>query len=187
MKVIQKVFNQKDRDFAFLAYIESKNGKLNKIEIINDEYDYEKFIDKIVDIADVDSREDLESSNAKYFEEKEFYFKDTGYSKEYLITEIILVLDNDKLEQIAELVQDRLNDYKITENHKDVDFDFVLKHIDNGNIDLILNFHCDEIKDISTSNEVDMLNELFVETENKKYVSYSGIFYTDGVRKVHSK
>ena len=70
MKVIQKVFNQKDRDFAFLAYIELKNGKLNKIEIINDEYDYEKFIDKIVDIADVDSREDLESSNAKYFEEK---------------------------------------------------------------------------------------------------------------------
>ena len=108
-----------------------------------------------------------------------FYFNDAGDSKEYIITEIILDLDNDKLEQIAELLEDKLDDYKITENHKDVDFDFVLNHIGNGNIDLILNFHCDEIKDISTSNEVDMLNELFVETENKKYVSSSGIFYTD--------
>ena len=160
MKVIQKVLNQENREFAFLAYKELKNGKLNKIEIINDKYDYENFVDKIVDISDVDSSEELETSDAKYFDEKEFYFNDAGSSKEHIITEIILDLDNDKLEQIAELLEDKLNDYKITENHKDVDFDFVLKHIENGNIDLILDFSCEEIKDISISNEADMLNEL---------------------------
>lgn len=162
MKVIQKVLNQENREFAFLAYKELKNGKLNKLEIINDNFDYEKFIDKIVDISDVDSREELENSDAKYFDEKLFYFKDAGSSKEHIITEIILDLDNDKLEQIAELLEDRLNDLKITENYKDVDFDFVLKHIEKGNIKLILNFSCEEIKDISTLNEADMLNELFI-------------------------
>ena len=163
MKVIQKVLNQKNREFAFLAYKELKNGKLSKIEIINDKYDYEKFVDKIVDVSDVDSREELENSDAKYFYEKLFYFNDVGYSKEHIITEIILDLDNDKLEEIAELVQDKLDDYKTTENHKDVDFDFVLKHIENGNIKLILNWDCSEIKDISLDNEVEMLNELFIE------------------------
>lgn len=161
MKVIQKVLNQENREFAFLAYKELKNGKLNKLEIINDNYDYEKFIDKIVDISDVDSRDELENSDAKYFDEKLFYFNDAGSSKEHIITEIILDL-NDKLEEIAELVQDKLDDYKTTENHKDVDFDFVLKHIEKGNIKLILNFSCEEIKDISTLNEADMLNELFI-------------------------
>ena len=66
MKVIQKVLNQEKREFAFLVYKELKNGKLNKIEIINDNYDYEKFVDKIVDISDVDYREELESLDAKY-------------------------------------------------------------------------------------------------------------------------
>lgn len=163
MKVIQKVLNKKAREFAFLAYKELKNGKINSIEIINDEYDYEKFIDKIVNISDVDFREELETSDAKYFDEKLFYFNDAGDSKEYIITEIILDLDNDKLEQISELLEDKLNDYKITENHKDVDFYFVLKHIENGNIDLILDFSCEDIKNISISNGVDMLNELFIE------------------------
>lgn len=163
MKVIQKVLNQENREFAFLAYKELKNGKINKIEIINDKYDYEKFVDKIVDVSDVDSREELENSDAKYFDEKLFYFNDVGYSKEHIVTEIILDLDNDKLEEIAELVQDKLDDYKTTENHKDVDFDFVLKHIENGNIKLILNWDCSEIKDISLDNEVEMLNELFIE------------------------
>ena len=163
MKVIQKVLNQKIREFAFLAYKELKNGKLNKIEIIDGKYDYEKFVDKIVDVSDVDSREELENSDAKYFDEKLFYFNDVGYSKEHIVTEIILDLDNDKLEEIAELVQDKLDDYKTTENHKDVDFDFVLKHIENGNIKLILNWDCSEIKDISLDNEVEMLNELFIE------------------------
>ena len=160
MKVMQKVLNQENREFAFLAYKELKNGKLNKIEIIDGKYDYEKFVDKIVDVSDVDSREELENSDAKYFDEKLFYFNDAGSSKEHIITEIILDLDNDKLEQISELLEDRLDDYKIKENHKDVDFDFVLKHIENGNIDLILDFNCEDIKDISTSNEMDMLNEL---------------------------
>ena len=72
MKVIQKVLNQENREFAFLAYKELKNGKINKIEIINDKYDYEKFVDKIVDVSDVDSREELENSDAKYFDEKLF-------------------------------------------------------------------------------------------------------------------
>lgn len=179
MKVIQKVLNQENREFAFLAYKELKNGKLNKTEIINDKYDYEKFIDKMVDISDVDSREELENSDAKYFDEKLFYFSDAGDSKEYIITEIILDLDNDKLEEIAELVQDKLDDYKITENHKDVDFDFVLKHIENGNIDLILDFSCEEIKDISTLNEADMLNELFIEEEEKCYYEIIADFLDD--------
>ena len=179
MKVIQKVLNQENREFAFLAYKELKNGKLNKMEIINDKYDYKKFTDKIVDIADVDSSEDFKFSDAKYFDEKEFYFNDAGSSKEHIITEIILDLDNDKLEQIAELLEDKLNDYKITENHKDVDFDFVLKHIENGNIDLILDFSCEEIKDISTLNEADMLNELFIEEEEKCYYQITADFLDD--------
>lgn len=170
MKVIQKVLNKKAREFAFLAYKELKNGKLKNIEIINDKYDYEKFIDKIVNISDVDFREELEASDAKYFNEKLFYFNDAGDSKEYIITEIILDLDNDKLEQISKLLEDKLNDYKIIENHKDVDFYFVLKHIENGNIDLILDFSCEDIKNISILNGVDMLNELFIEdiTVNKR-------------------
>ena len=166
MKVIQKVLNQEDREFAFLTYKELKNEKLNKIEIINDNYDYEKFIDKIVDISDVDYREELENLDAKYFDEKLFYFKDAGNSKEYIITEIILDLDNNKLEQIAELLEDRLNDLKITENYKDIDFDFVLKHIEKGNIKLILNFSCEEIKDISISKEIDILDELSIKEED---------------------
>lgn len=179
MKVIQKVLNQENREFAFLAYKELKNGKLNKTEIINDKYDYEKFIDKMVDISDVDSRDELENLDAKYFDEKLFYFSDTGDSKEYIITEIILDLDNDKLKQIAELLEDRLNDFKITEKHKDVDFDFVLKHIENGNIDLILDFSCEEIKDISVSNRADMLNELFIEEEEKCYYEIKADFLDD--------
>lgn len=179
MKVIQKVLNQKNREFAFLAYKELKNGKLNKIEIINDKYDYESFVDKIVAVSDVDSREELENSNAKYFDEKLFYFNDVGDSREYIITEIIFDLDNDKLEEIAELVQDKLDDYKITENHKDVGYDFVLKHIENGNIDLVLNSTCEDIKDISISNEVDMLNELFVEEEEKCYYEITADFLDD--------
>ena len=166
MKVIQKVLNQENREFAFLAYKELKNGKLNKTEIINDKYDYEKFIDKMVGISDVDSREELENSDAKYFDEKLFYFKDAGSSKEHIITEIILDLDNDKLEEIIELVQDRLDNYEITENYKDIYFDFVLKHIEKGNIKLILNFSCEEIKDISSLNEIEMLDELSIKEED---------------------
>ena len=89
------------------------------------------------------------------------------------------VLNPEKLEQIAELLEERLNDLKITEDHKDVDFDFVLKHIENGNIDLILDFSCDEIKDISTLNEADMLNELFVEEEEKCYYEITAEFLDD--------
>lgn len=180
MKVIQKVLNRESREFAFLAYKELKNGKLNKMEIINDKYDYENFVDKIVDISDVDLREELESSGVKYFDEKLFYFNDVGSSKEHIITEIILDLDNDKLEQIAELLEDKLNDWKIDENHKDVDFDFVLKHIENGNINLVLDFSCEKIKDISLNNEIDMLNELFIDDDNiSKFISHNGIFYTN--------
>ena len=169
MKVIQKVLNQENREFAFLAYKELKNGKLNKTEIINDKYDYEKFIDKMVGISDVDSREELENSDAKYFDEKLLYFNDVGSSKEHIITEIILDLDNNKLEQIAELLEDRLDNYKITENYKDIDFDFVLKYIENGNIKLVLNFNCEEIKDISSLNEIEMLDELSIkEGDNLK-------------------
>ena len=179
MKVIQNVLNKEEMEFSFLVFKELKNGKLSNIKIINDNYDYEKAIEKIIDISDVDLRDELESQNAKYFEEKEFYFNDTGSSKEYMITEIILDLDNDKLEQIAELVQDKLDDYKITENHKEVDFDFVLKHIETGNIKLILNWDCTEIKDISLDNEVEMLNRLFIDDENiNKLTSYNGVFYT---------
>lgn len=157
MKVIQKVLNKKAREFAFLAYKELKNGKINSIEIINDKYDYEKFVDRIVKISDVNYREELETSDAKYFNEKLFYFNDAGYSKEYIITEIILDLDNDKLEQIVELLEDKLDDYKIIENYKD--FDFVLKHIENGNIKLILDFSCEDVKDIYILNLLQKLEE----------------------------
>lgn len=75
-------------------------------------------------------------------------------------------------------MEDRLDEFKITENHKDVDFNFVLKHIQNGNIKLILNWDCTEVKDISLDNKVEMLNELFIDDENiTKLTSYDGIFY----------
>ena len=89
------------------------------------------------------------------------------------------VLNPEKLEQIAELLEERLNDLKITEDHKDVDFDFVLKHIENGNIKLILDFNGEKIKDISLDNEADMLNELFIEEEEKCYYEITADFLDD--------